>query len=116
MSFNKKEYQQNYFKKWYAENKKEHINKIVKNNKLRRKKTRDIIREYKKQRGCKYCNEHDPVSLDFHHRKNKQFNISDMVKHGCSLKKIMIEIEKCDIHCANCHRKITFKQGVGAIG
>lgn len=56
--------------------------------------------------GYNYCNR----ALEFHHRnpKEKEFNIS--VKKSASWDKIRIEIDKCDLVCANCHREIHFKE------
>ena len=56
---------------------------------------------------CKLCPETHPACLDFHHRDGtrKEFNIG--VANGTvSLKRIMKEVAKCDILCANCHRKL----------
>ena len=40
----------------------------------------------------------------------KRDAISNMVNRGYSWKSILIEIDKCDIRCANCHRRRTAKQ------
>ena len=63
------------------------------------------IREYKRKRGCKECGFSHPAALQFHHRdaSEKEFNIGDATRLGWSLTRIMKEIEKCDILCANCH-------------
>lgn len=56
------------------------------------------------------CGEKDIVVLEFDHvRGEKKMNISSMVSAYC-LKTIQGEIEKCDIRCANCHRKKTAKE------
>lgn len=45
-----------------------------------------------------------PACFDFHHREqhNKEFNIST----GKSWSKVIKELDKCDLLCANCHRII----------
>lgn len=65
----------------------------------------DIISKAK----CLYCPENDPRCLDFHHRdpKTKKFKIGAAVGEAVSLKLLFKELNKCDIVCANCHRKIT---------
>jgi hypothetical protein len=65
-----------------------------------------FLREYKVQKGCCRCgyNEH-PAALDFHHRdpSTKKFNISNSLSSR-NWNKILEEVDKCDILCANCHR------------
>lgn len=73
--------------------------------KIRRKATHDFIDEYKKNNPC-LCGEGDPRCLDFHHVSGKIFNIGDAVRHGLSIEKIVLEIKKCVVMCANCHRKM----------
>lgn len=54
---------------------------------------------------CCCCGQSDPRCLDFHHRdpNQKEDTISNLVKQGYSEKKILAEIDKCDVLCANCH-------------
>jgi len=61
--------------------------------------------------GCDRCDETDPACLDFHHRPgvDKEMTISKMVTHGYSKDRLRDEIAKCDILCANCHRKEHFE-------
>ncbi|WP_262179096.1 homing endonuclease associated repeat-containing protein [Haloarcula laminariae] len=57
--------------------------------------------------GCVRCGEDDPACLDYHHRDDteKEMTICEMVTHGYSKEKLRTEIAKCDLLCANCHRK-----------
>jgi len=66
------------------------------------------IDNYKVSKGCHLCSESDPRVLQFHHvnSEEKESSISKMLSSGCSLKKILKEIEKCEVVCANCHLKI----------
>lgn len=50
-----------------------------------------------------------PYVLDFDHRdpSTKKFNIAMHVRQ-VSRQRLLAEIEKCDIVCANCHRIRTF--------
>jgi hypothetical protein len=63
--------------------------------------------EYKSDKKCSKCPENDPICLDFHHIKPmaKTKTVSKMVSEGMDVKVILLEIEKCEILCANCHRK-----------
>jgi hypothetical protein len=48
--------------------------------------------------------------LEFHHRSGKDKAISVLVTGGYPIEKIKAEISKCDVLCANRHRKITHKE------
>ena len=70
--------------------------------------TRAWLYEYKQERGCQVCNENDPRCLDFHHRDraSKVATVSWLVKRARSIERVLEEIERCDLLCANCHRKL----------
>ena len=55
--------------------------------------------------GCQICGESDPACLDFHHRDptTKEGHIGEFRRFG--MKRLLAEIAKCDVLCANCHRK-----------
>ncbi|WXX09704.1 HNH endonuclease [Mycobacterium phage MS810] len=72
---------------------------------------RSYVTEYLSQHPCVDCGEGDPIVLEFDHvRGEKLGNLSEMINRGASLKRIVAEIEKCDVRCANCHRRITAKR------
>ena len=60
---------------------------------------------------CKICGETSPECLEFHHinPKIKHKSISVLLSNGCS-EQIYEELKKCEVLCANCHKKITAKQ------
>lgn len=71
-----------------------------------------LIYEYLEAHPCVDCGEPDPVVLQFDHRdaSKKSYNISRMTRSNHPLERIMEEIAKCDIRCANCHFRRTAKQ------
>ncbi|SDF28828.1 homing endonuclease associated repeat-containing protein [Halorientalis regularis] len=73
----------------------------------RRRRLRLWVNEQTRERGCRECGEDDPACLDLHHRKpvEKEMEISTMVTSGYGKDRLRSEIEKCDVLCANCHRK-----------
>lgn len=76
-----------------------------KQNKDRRKELKEWFKDYKGQLECLVCGENHPATLVFHHRdpNDKDNVVSDMVRNGFSKEKILKEIEKCDVLCANHH-------------
>jgi hypothetical protein len=53
--------------------------------------------------------ESDPIVLEFDHIQPKKFNLS-MRARDRKMEDVIIEIRKCEIRCANCHRRKTSKQ------
>lgn len=80
-------------------------NKNKENNKTK-------LLEFLKNKKCEDCGEKDVVVLEFDHidPKTKKFSIGDAISSGKTWKRIKIEIDKCRILCANCHRRRTSKQ------
>jgi hypothetical protein len=66
--------------------------------------------EYKSTLFCQKCGENHPACLDFHHRvpNEKEEQVAILVGKRRSIQRIMKEIEKCDVLCANCHRKLHY--------
>jgi len=53
----------------------------------------------------------DPVVLEFDHTADKKAAVAQLVAGGYSWCAILQEIAKCEVRCANCHRRITAKRG-----
>jgi len=76
-----------------------------------RKRNRDFLLEYLLIHPCVDCGEDDPIVLDFDHVKGKKFkNVGRLCINGFSTDSIKKEIDKCDVRCANCHRRKTAKE------
>lgn len=68
-------------------------------------RNRSFVYKYLQDHHCVDCGESRWQVLEFDHvRGEKEYNISYMVKSGLLLQKIEVEIAKCDVRCANCHR------------
>jgi 5-methylcytosine-specific restriction endonuclease McrA len=81
------------------------------NRKLRRLELRKKMLDFLSCRNCLICGEADPVVLEFDHidPSQKDFSISVGIVKVFSWERILEEINKCQILCANCHRRKTAK-------
>lgn len=73
---------------------------------------KEFKQEYLEEHPCVDCGESDPVVLDFDHvdPADKFDGISHMIRAAYSLARLQAEIAKCQIRCANCHRRRTYEQ------
>ncbi len=69
----------------------------------------ELLLEYFAEHPCVDCGEPDPIVLEFDHLRDKRFNIgAKLATHPWPA--ILAEIEKCDVVCANCHRRRTARR------
>ena len=99
-------------RKYYELNRKERIAYSIKTNLARVIRNRQFVLDYLGIHPCVDCGETDIRVLEFDHREseNKLSNIMRLVAGKYSLSTIAKEIAKCDIRCANCHRKKTIEE------
>ncbi len=73
---------------------------------------RKRVFEFLSLKSCVDCGENDPIVLDFDHKKfnNKFKTVSNMLSGHYSWESVKKEINKCDVRCANCHRRKTYNQ------
>jgi hypothetical protein len=70
---------------------------------------REYIWNYLSKHVCIDCGESDPLVLEFDHIGNKIMPVSE-IAHNNSLVQVKNEILKCEVRCANCHRRKTAVQ------
>ncbi len=74
-------------------------------------RNRLFLYNYLKYHPCVDCGEPDPIVLEFDHvRGEKKAAISQLVAQCNAIATIQKEIDKCEVRCANCHRRKTSKQ------
>lgn len=83
------------------------LRKVKDQNKKNIKEARIYVWNIKKTTPCIDCGLLDPIVAEFDHVNGKTCNIGLMIKNGCKTQKIQLEIDKCVIRCANCHRRKT---------
>jgi hypothetical protein len=112
MPFNDIEKRREASRRHYAKHRKKVIAKAKEYSKAAKSRIRAYINTHLQANPCVDCGETDIVVLEFDHiGDDKQFSISDATRHGYSIKKIATEIAKCEVRCANCHRKKTYERG-----
>lgn len=74
------------------------------------KRARQWVWEYKSQRACVRCGFSHAAALQFHHKRDKRREVSQIKTLGA----IKMEIEKCELLCANCHAIEHYEQGRAA--
>mgnify|MGYP001580635679 CR=1 FL=1 len=87
----------------YADRREELIRAVAK----RRRKIKTLAIAYKGGK-CQVCGYGKyPGALDFHHldRKERSFSIGEK-GYTRSWEKVRVELDKCVLVCANCHREI----------
>ncbi len=99
-----------YLKSHYEKNKKYYLLKAYKRNKRIRSEIRKYLHDYLKKHPCLHCGEKDPIVLEFDHLPNfiKTSDVSILGRNH-NLNTIKEEIVKCQVLCANCHRRKTAK-------
>ena len=84
---------------------------VQENRKRRVMEVQQYIWDYLAAHPCARCGESDPRVLEFDHIKGNKFqSISKMVSDGHTIRSVKKEIAKCQVLCANCHRKKTIKE------
>ena len=106
LQYHCKECQSKYSKNHYRKNRKKYIKKAHIRNEIVRKDRIKFLTEYFKSHPCVDCGETNPIVLEFDHvRGIKSTEISNLIYNNFD--ELQKEIEKCDVRCANCHRKKT---------
>lgn len=98
-----------YLKEHYSKNKDYYLKKARNRNKSIQLVIKRYVWEYLNKHRCIDCGEKDPVVLEFDHIRDKKWEISRMNRTR-TLKQVKEEIVKCEVRCANCHRRKTAKQ------
>lgn len=89
--------------RWYYKNREYDIERREE----RRQELQSWVREQKvSSDGCERCGEDHPATLEYHHPGEKFKSISMMVRDGHSRERMLDEMARCELLCANCHRKL----------
>jgi hypothetical protein len=73
----------------------------------RQQALREHVLEHLRGHPCCDCGEADPVVLEFDHVAGKSAAISELVADTARRRSVELEIGRCEVVCANCHRRRT---------
>ena len=97
-------------KRWYRRHPQARTARMDEYARALRKLRQQQVLEYLLVHPCVDCGESDPVVLEFDHLRDKTANVSAMVSSRRPWLVILSEIEKCEVVCANCHRRRTARR------
>jgi hypothetical protein len=98
-----------YHHEHYVANRAAYIeNALQRKRALGEERTRYLI-DYFAANPCVDCGERDPVVLEFDHLGDKSFTIGAGLRYR-NWQSLLDEIAKCDVVCANCHRRRTARR------
>lgn len=91
-----------YRREWYYRN----SDKVKATTKANRQALKEWFADYKSTLSCERCGFSHPAALDFHHSDptKKDGDVAYLAHAGGSKQKLLDEISKCIVLCANCHR------------
>ncbi|MBX3290285.1 MAG: hypothetical protein KF855_13170 [Acidobacteria bacterium] len=112
MSQKSSDKQRLYNREYYQRNRERLLEKQREKNRRFSENRRRWLSEFKKTLKCERCGEDHPATLTFHHRDatEKEFEIANAINLGVGMKRLVAEIEKCEVLCANCHAKEHYSQ------
>jgi len=99
-----------YHREWYQRNKASVRDRMNTQERARRGDVRRRLAAYLGEHPCVDCGETRLATLDFDHVQGKKIaSVSNMVASH-TWDKILTEIAKCEVRCANCHREKTARE------
>lgn len=101
-----------YIKKHYLDNREYYLKKASKRNRKIKDKANRYVGKYLQTHPCVDCGETDILVLEFDHRdrSGKEEAVNRIIRNTGRMDKLVREISKCDVRCANCHRRKTEKE------
>ena len=100
--------QREYSHEHYLRNTRKHNLRRLANQRRYRLRNKELMDSRLAKECCVDCGESNRVVLEFDHVRGKKIgDISTMVGRAFTWKKIEDEMAKCEVRCANCHRRRT---------
>ena len=99
-----------YKQEHYTANKQRYVAQARERKRVLAEQRMRYLLDYFVEHPCRDCGEDDPAVLEFDHLADKAFDISHALPYR-AWNAILAEIAKCDVVCANCHRRRTATRG-----
>jgi hypothetical protein len=95
-----------YGREHYQANRQHYIDSEARRKRARAEHRTRWLVQFFRDNPCTDCGETDPVVLEFDHLRDKKFEVGNQFASR-NWKEILDEIAKCEVVCANCHRRRT---------
>jgi hypothetical protein len=99
-----------YKQEHYAANRQRYIDAARQRNRKVIEKRVAYLASFLQEHPCVDCGETDPVVLEFDRLRDKEFSIGKGIRDR-AWQSVLAEMDKCDVVCANCHRRRTARRG-----
>jgi hypothetical protein len=99
-----------YKRQHYSANRERYVANAVRRKRTTAAERASLLVAFFHDRPCADCGETDPLVLEFDHLAHKSFNVAKGIRDR-SWQSVLDEISKCEVVCANCHRRRTALRG-----
>lgn len=99
-----------YKQEHYAANRQRYIDRAAARRRVLLQERVRYLMEYFQSHPCVDCGETDPLVLEFDHLADKAFDIARGIRDR-NWETVLKVMAKCDVVCANCHRRRTIRRG-----
>ncbi len=82
------------------------MHKATKYQQARHKTNFTWLWNYLLEHPCTVCTERDPLVLEFHHTADDKTACVSSMMWNAGLDTLKTEVAKCDVVCANCHKRL----------
>ena len=98
-----------YARQHYAANQVSYVRRANQRSRALTRSLKEQVWNYLAEHPCVDCGQSNPIVLEFDHvdRQAKRKTIYRLVQQAYSWAAISAEVDRCEVRCANCHRRRT---------